>query len=105
MPAYRLYLLDRHSGHIDRVEEMNAGDDVEAICVVQDRAGELPMELWLGGRKVRRFDARPEVSPPSPPRASAGPLLQVKTGRVEPGERLKPAEHDPIRPDAMDFTA
>ncbi len=62
MPDYRLYVLNPHSGHIDGVEEFFSGDDVEAICLVQHRdGGETPLELWCGARKVKRFDARPDV--------------------------------------------
>lgn len=64
MPAYRLYRLNRHSGHIDQAEDFHASDDVEAIHRVQARDGHpetVAMELWQGGRKVRRFDALPDV--------------------------------------------
>ena len=69
MPDYRLYLMNRHSGHIDGVEELHSADDVEAICLVRHRAGPVPLELWCGGRKVMRFDAAPEIAAaPSPVR-------------------------------------
>ena len=60
MPDYRLYLLNRHSGHIDGVEEFHSADDIEAACLVDRRQRSVPTELWCGGRKVARFDARPE---------------------------------------------
>ena len=56
MPIYRLYLLDPHNGHIDGFEEVSSADDVGAICLVNDRALPVPAELWLGSRKVVRFD-------------------------------------------------
>jgi hypothetical protein len=62
MPGYRLYLLNRFSGHIDGVEEITSADDVGAIAQVGERPGGLPAELWCGGRKICRFDAPPEVS-------------------------------------------
>jgi hypothetical protein len=63
MPDYRLYLLDPHSGHIEGVEQFDTADDVEAICLVQDRRDTIPTELWCGRRKVAGFDARPESAP------------------------------------------
>lgn len=65
MPDYRLYLLDPHSGHIDGVEQFHTADDVEAICLVQDRRDTIPTELWCAGRKVARFDGRLETPPPA----------------------------------------
>ena len=62
MPDYRLYLLDAHTGHINGVEQFHTADDVEAICLVQDRDDSMPTELWCGGRKVARFDGRPETA-------------------------------------------
>ena len=66
MPDYRLYLLDRHSGHIEGVEEFHSADDVEAICLLGQRERDIPTELWCGGRKVARFDARPEAAATAP---------------------------------------
>lgn len=61
MPYYRLYSLNAHSGHIDKAEEFHASDDVEAIMIVQGREREASMELWQESRKVRRFDASPNM--------------------------------------------
>ena len=61
MAYYQLYTLDRISGHIERIDELAAGDDVSAICMVQDQVCDAPMELWRDGRKVRRFDGKPTV--------------------------------------------
>lgn len=69
MPYYRLYHLNRSSGHIDRVEEIDAADDVEAVAIVQDRERDAAVELWQEGRKVLRLEgstdksARTEVEP------------------------------------------
>jgi hypothetical protein len=73
MPSYRLYILDRFSGHIEAVEEVVSADDVGAICLVQERGGDVPMELWQGGRKVRHFDAPPATRfPPGAGSSRAG---------------------------------
>ena len=61
MPEYRLYHLNLHSGHIDKVEELRACDDVEAICLVQNMDRQRTLELWREARKVRRFDGPPNV--------------------------------------------
>jgi hypothetical protein len=81
MPDYRLYLLNLHSGHIDGVEEFHSADHVEAICLTSQRNHEVPTELWCGGHKVARFDARPEQAamvPPSwqPGESSSSPLAR-----------------------------
>ena len=62
MPDYRLYLLNRDSGHIDGVEEFHSADDVEAACLVDQQRRSVPTELWCGARKVARFDARLEAA-------------------------------------------
>lgn len=62
MPEYRLYRMNPHSGHIEGIEEFHSGDDVEAILLVQNRAREVPHELWCGSRKVIRVDALPETA-------------------------------------------
>lgn len=61
MPAYRLYLLNPHSGHIDDFEDFHSGDDVEAVLLVQNRERTAPMELWRDGTKVVRFDGAPDI--------------------------------------------
>jgi hypothetical protein len=67
MPDYRLYLLNPHTGHIDGVDEFHSADDVEAICLTQQQGRDVPTELWCGGRKVARFDARPDQATAVPP--------------------------------------
>lgn len=71
MAEYRLYQLDVVSGHIRSVELIHGADDLSVICAVEESAQVAPMELWQGGRKVRRFDGRP----PSPPPRVPAPLL------------------------------
>ena len=61
MPYYRLYHLDRHTGHIERAEELFAADDVAAVHDLQQRQSDHPLELWQAGRKVVRLDAMPET--------------------------------------------
>lgn len=60
MPDYRLYLLNRDSGHIDGVEEFHSADHVEAISLVGQKDRDVATELWCGGQKIARFGARPE---------------------------------------------
>jgi hypothetical protein len=62
MPYYRLYLLDRYSGHIEGVEDITSADDVGAIGQATERQRGVPTELWCGGRKVCRIDAPPEIA-------------------------------------------
>jgi hypothetical protein len=66
MPDYRLYRLDPQSGHFMGVEELSAADDGEAICLTTRRHFEVPIELWCGGHKVARLDARPEHAATAP---------------------------------------
>ena len=62
MPDYRLYILDRDSGHIRSAEDLHAADDAAAVHRVRLRGSAEPMELWCGGRKVSRFDGVPEAA-------------------------------------------
>lgn len=62
MPDYRLYRLDRHSGHILAAEDLHAPDDGAAIHRIDLRLSPEPMELWCGGRKVCRFDGLPDAA-------------------------------------------
>jgi hypothetical protein len=68
MPDYRLYFLNPHNGHIEGVEEFHTADDIEAICLVNQRDDAVPLELWSGGRKVARFDGRPDQAAFAPPK-------------------------------------
>ena len=66
MPDYRLYRLDPDSGHFTGVEEMNAADDHAAIRLTNERHLQVTTELWRGGHKVARSDARPEQTASAP---------------------------------------
>lgn len=66
MRDYRLYRLDPRSGHFTGVEEMQAADNVEAVRLSNQLGLEVPTELWCGGHKVARFDARPEQAATAP---------------------------------------
>jgi hypothetical protein len=57
MPGYRLYFLDRFSGHIDRRRDFHAETDDEAIVQADASGSTQPMELWQGARKLKRWDA------------------------------------------------
>jgi hypothetical protein len=56
MAVYRLYWMNSASGHIERVENITARDDVEAMEIGRGLSGEQPLELWCDGRKVYRFE-------------------------------------------------
>ena len=53
MAYYRLYFLNQH-GHIQRVEDFEAADDVTAIAKAVHERGR-PMELWCAGRRVQQW--------------------------------------------------
>lgn len=67
MPYYRLYSLNPSSGHIDRVEEIDAANDGAAVALVTDREHGVAVELWQEGRKLLHLPKPPEVSVPSAP--------------------------------------
>lgn len=56
MKDYRLYYLDRFSGHIDGVDEFAAGSDDEALAVATERSDGRAMELWHRHHKLRHWD-------------------------------------------------
>jgi len=57
MAGYRLYFMDRFSGHIDNRREFLADSDAEALAIAQRWHDGGPMELWLGDRKLKHWDA------------------------------------------------
>ena len=57
MSGYRLYFLDRYSGHIDRRRDFLADSDAEAIEQADGYRLTQPMELWQGARKLKRWEA------------------------------------------------
>jgi len=69
MAGYRLYFMDRFSGHIDNRREFLADGDAEALAIAQRWHDGSPMELWLGDRKLKRWDAEPLA-----PLSSAGAI-------------------------------
>jgi len=59
MDAYRLYFMDRFSGHIDHRREFVADSDAAAIAIAESWSEGQPMELWLGDHKLKRWEAQP----------------------------------------------
>ena len=57
MLHYRLYLMNRFSGHIETVRDIAAAEDLTAIGRAAEFVGRRPVELWHGPRKVHRFEA------------------------------------------------
>jgi hypothetical protein len=57
MDYYRLYFMDRFSGHIDHFREYEAEDDSAAIVIAEGLANGGPMELWSRHRKLRQWDS------------------------------------------------
>ena len=56
MKDYRLYLLDRFSGHIDEVREFAAETDDEALRRARALNGDRAMELWHRHHKIKHLD-------------------------------------------------
>jgi hypothetical protein len=65
MSGYRLYFMDRFSGHIDNRREFLADDDDSAIEIAQGWYDGSPMELWAGRNKLKHWDAAP-ITPLTP---------------------------------------
>ena len=59
MEGYRLYFMDRFSGHIDHRREFGADDDAAAIAIADGWSEGGPMELWHGDRKLKRWEEQP----------------------------------------------
>ena len=57
MAYYRLYFMNARSSHIERYTSFDAADDAEAVRLAEGYHKGDPMELWNGGRRVRRFEA------------------------------------------------
>lgn len=55
---YRLYFMNRVSGHIEGVEHFDATDDGSALKESLAFRGDCALELWCDTRKVARIDAR-----------------------------------------------
>jgi hypothetical protein len=56
MMYYRLYFLDRFSGHIDHCREFEAENDEAALAIALGWREGRPMELWNLGRKLKHWD-------------------------------------------------
>jgi hypothetical protein len=56
MIYYRLYFMDRFSGHIDHFREFEADGDSTAIELALGWRNGQPMELWNRQRKLKRWD-------------------------------------------------
>ena len=54
---YRLYMLAGAEGRFVGFEEIEARDDVEAVRRAETFAGDRPLELWCGARKVHSIPA------------------------------------------------
>jgi hypothetical protein len=59
MGGYRLYFMDRFSGHIDHRRDFIASSDAKAVEIAKRWFDGSPMELWLGSAKLRRWEAEP----------------------------------------------
>ena len=62
MLYYRLYFMDRYSGHIDHFREFEAEDDSTALALAQQWANGRPMELWNRHRKLKRWNEESAIS-------------------------------------------
>jgi len=62
MNGYRLYYMDRFSGHIDHRRDFVAAGDTAAIKVANGWTTDQPMELWQAGRKVKRWESTAATS-------------------------------------------
>lgn len=56
MTDYRLYLLDRFSGHIEEVREFDAPDDDAAFDRALHEKDHRAMELWRRSHKLKHWD-------------------------------------------------
>lgn len=62
MPYYRLYFMDRFSGHIDHFREFEADSDMAAVGMAEKWREERRMELWNRHRKLKHWHAGPALS-------------------------------------------
>ncbi len=63
MAYYRLYFLDGPKGGIHEFREFEAEDDLAALAEASAWRSVEPMELWCGGRKVRRWEGMAALHP------------------------------------------
>ena len=57
MLYYRLYRISGPEERFVGFEEINAADDSDAVQAAEAFAGEEPLELWCGARKVHSIPA------------------------------------------------
>jgi hypothetical protein len=57
MAGYRLYFMDRFSGHIEHRREFFADGDAEAVGIAESWSTGQPMELWEDDHKLKRWEA------------------------------------------------
>ena len=62
MAGYRLYFMDRYSGHIEHRREFFADDDAAAVATAESWSTGQPMELWEGDHKLKRWEAEPIIA-------------------------------------------
>ena len=56
MPGYQLYFLDA-KGHVYRRQDMECADDKEAVAIARALKHSHGMELWIGARTIKKFEA------------------------------------------------
>jgi hypothetical protein len=56
MRYYRLYFMDRFSGHIDHFREFEAADDEAAVVIAEGWREDRPMELWNLERRLKQWN-------------------------------------------------
>ena len=56
MRYYRLYFMDRFTGHIDHFREFEAEDDATAIAIAEGWREACPMELWQSQLKLKHWE-------------------------------------------------
>lgn len=55
MLYYRLYYMDRFSGHIDHFREFEADTDEAAVEIAETWRDGRPMELWNRNRRLKQW--------------------------------------------------
>ena len=65
MPHYHLFYMSREDARTIESAIFHALDDVSAMTLVADGDFPLPLELWSGFDRVKRFERLPAASPAS----------------------------------------
>ena len=63
MPGYRLYFMDRFSGHIEQRRDFFADDEAKAMAIAEEWSNGQLTELWEGSHKLRRWDPETALAP------------------------------------------